>query len=298
MPQTPAQFTVTLEGKMDTDTDDANNLNDQVYTLVWSVDTTTHSERLDFYVNANRFDRSSPVSIDSYIYKYTPGTPWGTTGTMYRAFLNHSASAYQNCKTASGYFPEATESPLHNYRAGTMSALLTQPELFCAPPSNHIYVGQAVGRGVLADVYRGRHSTLNDGVQYEYTTDLLFFPDGWAFPGRNVTDTTRVPLRVINQGNQTNSSGTYEYKDFWDLFFFTPGAPDPARFDPLLLGCAPPAPPPPPPPGYSQMAVVFAAVFGTFVGAFLAAVIGTYYWRKYKAENPAPAEPIQLRNME
>ena len=55
---------------------------------------------------------------------------------------------------------------------------------------------------------------------------------------------------------------------------------------------------PPPPAGYSEMAVVFAAVFGTFVGAFLAAVVGTYYWRKYKAENPASAEPIALRNIE
>jgi hypothetical protein len=41
----------------------------------------------------------------------------------------------------------------------------------------------------------------------------MFYPLGWAFPGRAVNESTPFPLRIVNAGTLTNASGSFAYSD-------------------------------------------------------------------------------------
>jgi hypothetical protein len=293
IPATPVQFTVTLEGKLNVNPSGSSQADDGVYTVVWSADTQQNSERFDIYQHSDPNDRSSAVMVDTYLFQYTPGTAWGTSGTRFHALLTPNATSYSGCSTASVSTALKSDSPLHGLRAGSLSSILTQlSEFYAGAPAT--YVGRSTARGVSADTYQSYHSTVNQGVSYQYTTSMLLFPANWSFPGRSITEDSRVPLRILNSGNLTNATGTFPYVDTWDLYFFVPGAPLSGRLDPVSLKCENYLPPVNPQSGYSQTTVIVAAVFGVVFGATFVAVLAWFVYRRCYAPSANAVPPMQL----
>ena len=156
----------------------------------------------------------------------------------------------------------------------------------------------------MADTYSSPHSDPNipafpDGLpgkgaaaptSFNFDMQLMFFPRGWGFPGRNVNQSEIVlPIRIRNTGLLQNSTASYAYQDVWDLFMLLPHPPPVDRFDPTTIGCpangwvAPGASVPPPAPPMSTIPPPMLGSAGAWVGGIAVGAgvvaLGVAIWR-------------------
>jgi hypothetical protein len=211
MPALPNQFTLVLEAKL-ADTASATG---SVFTVQWAMDAVARTARYDVFEHSDPKNVSSPIVVHTSVYAYTPGTPWGTQGTVLTGCLNGGAEAYTMCKSAS--IGAANMSPLFSLRSGYIPRLFSEPSFVNQFPPK--FVQKMHIRGVNTDNFDdGARRTLKHGdITYTSDTDVLFFPQGWQFPGRNVS--TPVPMRIKDEGfyTFTNASGffNFTYSDTW-----------------------------------------------------------------------------------
>jgi hypothetical protein len=87
---------------------------------------------------------------------------------------------------------------LLSLRAGSIPSVFADPDFISRARQ---YIGQHTARGVPAEVYRDAHEQTVGDSTYRFNMDLMFYPRGWAFPGRDLNETVALPLRIRNQGS-------------------------------------------------------------------------------------------------
>jgi hypothetical protein len=212
VPAFASQFKLVLEAKLN-----ANALT--VSAMRWAYDGVDRLERID-YVGTDARD----VHL---IYDRSRDILWNVSSTGCTTSVASSAPA----------------NPLYT-RAGSLPALFGNTAFFAAAKS----MGRTgLARGVSSDVFTAPAQRLTNsytGAVYNFGMDVLFFPDGWQFPGRSLPGNLRVPLRVVNNGSVTLSTGQkLSYVDTFDLFQYLPVAPERALFDAVALYQCAPEPP-------------------------------------------------------
>jgi len=175
----------------------------------------------------------------------TSGKVWTVSG----------ASANQQCSN-SVPLSTSNDNPLSqaSYGIGSFTQLFTS---YTYDYNNFRFVDRQTIRGVQADHYRGQfynveipNPNLYSPLFLNYTTEIYLFPVGWSYPGRSSSSDARLPLRIVNWGNQLNASSqciTFGcqyprnafFQDYYNIFEMLPqSASDVANWFPAAVPSA------------------------------------------------------------
>lgn len=272
-PLLPTQFSTVVEAKLASVTSESSEPSLAGYQ--WSVDTASPNGELE------RVDCLSrcPNDVTTYLTTYDRPSQSVTQYVVYS-----SGSCTRNTYSLASSAPLLSYSPLRNIRAGSVPSIMTN-----AQSSSRTFSGRTERRGVPADSFDvSSVQSSNQGAQFTFNSSFLFFPQGWAFPGRPSewlqNSSQGVPLGVVNQGSFVTSASPVlqAYVDYWDFYLFIAGPPTQRAanlFDPSQFGCPfAPQSGTEDPSGPSAGVVVFIVLLVVAVAAV--AGFGFYKWRQ------------------
>lgn len=199
-----------------------------ITTINWWRDRQHKAERVDLFKN-------NLAQSVVYIYQTAalydgPGYVYNNTGTN---CLKLAVSDRAQCASASCVTSRLTPQNINPIftRDGGFARYFDNGTWFAGAR----YVGRSPARGVTADVWSKDFTLLSPSqpnVVIAYTQSIYFFPQGWQFPGRNVSANTTFPLRMINEGSvrclgtgPCNLTKSVQFSDMYDIYQFVPGVP-------------------------------------------------------------------------